>query len=102
MSCRPFNLKVIPDTDTEIAVEEEMIPGFSNLQGAEPAMHSILHVPMSSFYHIFSIQSVHDEHPSKDFNLESAGRFPNPRQQRVESFRLKCVGVKHLGPELLG
>ena len=29
--CRPFNLKVIPDTNTEIAVEEEMIPGFSNL-----------------------------------------------------------------------
>jgi len=33
-SRRPINLQIIPNSDTEIAVEEEMVSGFSHLKGA--------------------------------------------------------------------
>ena len=65
ISSRPINLQIIPNSDTEIAVEKEMVSGFSYLKGAEPTSNTIIHVPVPPINHILSVESVHDEHPSK-------------------------------------
>ena len=88
---RPINLQIIPDPYTEIAVEEQVIPGFSSLQGAEPTVDSILHVPVPSLNHILGVQPVHNKHPSKNLDLEGTRGFPYPTEQRIEGLRLKGV-----------
>ena len=66
---RPINLQIIPDPDTEIAVEEQVISGFSNLQGTKPTMDPIIHVPVPSLNHVLGVPPVHNKHPCKDLDL---------------------------------
>ena len=96
VTSRPINLQIVPNSDTEIAVEKEMVSGFSCLKGAELTSNTIIHVPVPPINHILSVESVHDEHPSKNLDLNSARGFPDPAQQLVENFILKSMAVEQL------
>ena len=52
---RPINLQIVPNSDTKVAIKEQMIPCFPSLQRTKDTVYSILQMPMPPFYHIFGI-----------------------------------------------
>ena len=81
----PINLVKVPNPLTEITIEEEVISSFPGVSGTKHTINSIIYMPMPSFHHILSVESIHDEHPGKDLDLHGAATFPNPSQKRVDS-----------------
>ena len=77
-------------------MKKKMVSGFSCLKGAELTSNTIIHVPVPSINHILGVESVHDEHPSKNLDLNSARGFPDPAQQVVECFILKNMTIEQL------
>ena len=75
---RPINLQIVPNSDTKVAIEEQMISCLPSLQRAKDTAHSTLQVPMPPLHHVLGVQPVHNKHPSKDLDLLSTGGFPNP------------------------
>ena len=72
----PVNLKICPNSSTEIALEEKMISGLQMLSGTENTLRAILDMPMPSENHIFGIETVHDHQLGKNFGFQNAARFP--------------------------
>ena len=59
-------------------------------------------MPVPSINHILSVESIHDEHPCKNLDLDSARGFPDPAQQVVESFSLENMIIEQLRFVTLG
>ena len=58
----------------------------SILQGVSNTKHTfrtILNSPVAPLKHVFGVNPVHDDKPSKNLNLESAETSPDPFQQWV-------------------
>ena len=63
----PINLQVVPNSDTKIAIKEQMISCFPSLSRAKHTINSILQISMPPFHHILGVQPVHNKHPSEYF-----------------------------------
>ena len=74
----PVNLQICPYSNTEVALEKEMISGLQVLGMAEHTLRAILNVPVSSDEHVLCIEAIHNNQPSKNFGLQDATGFPNP------------------------
>ena len=81
---RPINLQIVPNFDTKVAIEEQMIPCFPSLQREKDTVHSILQMPMPPIHHVLGVQPVHNKHPSKNFDFHCTRGLPDPSCQRVE------------------
>ena len=92
----PINLQVVPNSDTKIAIKEQMISCFPSLQRTKDKIYSILQMPMPPFHHVLGVQPVHNKHPSEYFDFHCTGGFPDPCCQRVEGFWCKSMWVKQL------
>ena len=93
---RPINLQIVPNSDTKVAIEEQMIPCFLSLQRAKDTVHSILQMPMPPIHHVLGVQPVHNKHPSKNFDFHCAGRSPYPQEERIERHGRMHEGVEQL------
>ena len=58
---RPINLQIVPNSDTKVAIKEQMISCFPSLQRTKNTIYSILQMPMPPFHQfnlsIISIQA---------------------------------------------
>ena len=83
ITMRPAHLQISPYPAAEVTWEEEVISVLFSLSGAQHTMITIRDIPMPSLQHILGIKSIHDEHPSKEFDSHSTTARPDPWQQRI-------------------
>ena len=93
---RPINLQIVPNSDTKVAIKEQMIPCFPSLQRTKDTVYSILQMPMPPIHHVLGVQPVHNKHPSKKFDFHCTRGLPDPSCQRVERCWCKSMWVKQL------
>ena len=68
----PINLQICPNSNTEVALEKEMISSFQAVCMAEHTFRSILNVPVSFSNHVLGIDTIHNNQPGKNFCLKDA------------------------------
>ena len=77
-SISPINLQISPYSSTEIALEKKMVSVLQMLCRAEHTLRAILNMPVSSEEHVFSVETIHDHQPGKNFCFQDTAGFPDP------------------------
>ena len=83
----PINLQICPNSNTEVALEKEMISSLQVLCMAEHTLRAILNVPVSSDEHVLCIEAIHNNHPRKNLVFKMQQDF------QIQFKRgLACIG----------
>lgn len=64
----PNDLQIIPHTDTEIALEKEVVSVLKCPSRTENAFRPIINPPMPALNHVLGVNPVHYDQPGKHFD----------------------------------
>jgi hypothetical protein len=88
-SRNPRNLQVIPNTCAKLAVEEQMSLVFNYSFLTKNAIMVLSNILVPSQKHVFSVDYVMKDKPSKEFVLRNAFTFPNPTRRVISIQMIK-------------
>ena len=89
----PWNLQVIPYPSAEITVEEKMPPVLMNMSNTKNTIMIVCNKPVSPKQHIFCVNPVMKNQPSKELMFGLALTLPNPTGRSMSINVFKTVPI---------